>query len=263
MDRANQSIEAAIFDLDGTVYRGSESLPGAVQAIDYLRENDIEVLFLSNNPTRKRIAYVSKLSQMGIQTEEDKIITSSWVTARHLSENESGSPTFVVGESALRDELHEAGITLTDDPSEAEILLVSLDRSFDYDVLDKAAKALDSETLFVATNPDKTWPVEDGEIPDTWGMVGAIRGVTGRSVDRVIGKPSTRMVEAAIHQLGVSPESCMLIGDRIQTDIKMASRSGMIPILVLTGATAYEDVSEKKIEEMEILESLSEIPDLI
>lgn len=258
----NEQIKAAIIDLDGTVYRGATAVPGAVDAIQRLRDIGLEILFLSNNPTRRREAYVSKLGEMGISVDEEDVLTSAWVTAQHLSTEEPGKPTFVIGEEAILEELQSAGVTITDDPQKSEVLVASLDRSFDYEKLTRALQALDSQTLFIATNPDRTWPVEKGEIPDTWGMVGAIEGVTGRSVDRLMGKPSDLTIEAAMSRLDTDPEHCLMVGDRLDTDVKMGVEAGMRTVLVMSGVSDYADIATGEIKPDYVLDSLREVPEL-
>ncbi|MEF8725580.1 MAG: HAD hydrolase-like protein, partial [Candidatus Bipolaricaulota bacterium] len=104
-------------------------------------------------------------------------------------------------------------------------------------------------------------PVEDGEVPDAAGMIGAIEGVTGKEVELIAGKPSELMVKAALDRLDVQPEKCLLIGDRLETDIKMGNDHGIPTALVLTGVTSREDLAGSSIEPTCVLDNLYQLPE--
>ncbi|MFC7231027.1 HAD-IIA family hydrolase [Saliphagus sp. GCM10025308] len=255
--------DGIIFDLDGTVYRGDRLIPGATAAIERARASGSSVLFLSNNPTKRPPEYADRLTAFGIPTDDDDVLNSAAITAEWLGANHPGRPALVVGERPLVAELEDAGITVTEDPRQTEIVVASMDRSFDYETLRLALEALDDETPFVATNPDRTCPVEDGEIPDAAGMIGAIEGVTGRSLDRVLGKPSPTAVEIAMARMDCTPERCLLVGDRLETDVEMGARSGMATALVLTGASDRTDLSSARYEPNHVLDSIADLPELL
>ncbi|MFJ1245027.1 HAD hydrolase-like protein, partial [Bacillus amyloliquefaciens] len=86
-----------------------------------------------------------------------------------------------------------------------------------------------------ASNPDRTCPLEDGQIPDTGALIGALEGATGKPIDLVVGKPSPIAAQAAIEHLGLDVSQCYMVGDRLETDIKMGNDTGMNSVLVLTG----------------------------
>jgi arabinose operon protein AraL len=134
-----------------------------------------------------------------------------------------------------------------------------MDREFDYETLSKALYALDDDTTFLATNPDRTCPTADGEIPDCRAMTGAIEGATGREVDRVLGKPAETAMNAAMKRLDTRPERCLMIGDRLETDVRMGNRSGMTTVLVLSGATDRETVADSGIRPDHVIESIANI----
>lgn len=253
------TLEGAILDLDGTVYRGDALLSGADDGIAALRERSISVLFVSNKAIERREKYAEKLTRLGVPCEPTDVVTSATVTADFLARHHPERVCYVVGEEPLREQLREAGIAVTDDPDETTTVVASMDREFDYATLSDALAAMDDETLFVATNPDRTCPVADGEIPDAAGTIGAIEGVTGRELDRLMGKPSETMLETAVGKLGLDPEECLLVGDRLETDIEMGTRAGMTTALVLTGVTDRSDLGDASVRPDHVLDSLAEI----
>jgi NagD protein len=167
-----------IFDLDGTVYRSDQLIPGADGVIRLLRENKRRVVFLSNKPIQTREDYASKLTRLGIPTQPDEVINSTFVMTNYLKKFAPQARLFVVGETPFIEELKRAGFKITDEPKEIEYVVVAFDRTFDYRKLNIAYQAIKLGAHFVATNPDRTCPVEGGEIPDCAGMIAAIEAVT-------------------------------------------------------------------------------------
>jgi arabinose operon protein AraL len=256
-------MKGAIVDLDGTVYRGEELLPGADRGVELLREGDAGVLFVTNKPIERRDSYCEKLNRLDIPCGSGDVITSATVTADYLAAEYPESVSYVVGEEPLREELRDAGLAVTEDPADASVVVASMDREFDYAALSDAMAAIDEETLFIATNPDRTCPVADGEIPDAAGMIGAIEGVTGQDLDGLMGKPSETIMRTAMGRLGVDPGQCFMIGDRLETDMEMGNRAGMTTVLVLTGVTTREDVAESSVSPDYVIDSLGDIGEVM
>ena len=226
-----------IFDLDGTVYLSDRLVPGADKVIRLIRKKGRKIVFLSNKPIQTREDYAAKLTHLGIPTQPDEVINSTLVMINYLKKTASSARLFVVGEIPFVDELKRAGFMIAEEPQEIDYVVVAFDRTFDYRKLNIAYQAIKLGAHFVATNPDRTCPVEGGEIPDCAGMIAAIEAVTQKKVEVIVGKPSPLMIQAAMDVMGLRPEECILIGDRLETDIKMGKDSGIATGIVLTGVT--------------------------
>jgi HAD superfamily hydrolase (TIGR01457 family) len=255
-----------IFDLDGTVYRSDQLIPEADAVIRLLRESGRKVVFLSNKPIQTREDYANKLTRLGIPTEPDEVINSTLVMTDYLKKNAHQAKLFVVGEAPFIEELRRAGFTITDEPREIEYVVVAFDRTFNYRKLNIAYQAIKMGAHFVATNPDQTCPVEGGEVPDCAGMIAAIEAVTGKKVEVIVGKPSVIMIQKALEVMGLKPEDCILIGDRLETDIKMGRESGMATGIVLTGVTDEKTLQESKSSPIQpdfVFQSIADVVNLI
>ncbi len=170
---------------------------------------------------------------------------------------------FVVGETPFIEELKRAGFKITDEPKEIEYVVVAFDRTFDYQKLNVAFQAIKFGAHFVATNPDRTCPVEGGEIPDCAGMIAAIEAVTGKKVEIIVGKPSPLIIQTALEVMALKPEDCILIGDRLETDIKMGREFGMATGIVLTGVTDEKTLKESSIHPDFIFQSIADVENLL
>ncbi len=229
-----------LVDLDGTVYRGEALIPGADAAIAELRRAGRRVAFLSNKPLATRADYAAKLTRLGIPTSADDVVNSSLVLARHLARLDAGAPVFVIGEPPLVAELRAHHFEVRAD-HRVRWVVIAFDRTFDYAKLDTALQAVRGGARLIATNPDRTCPTEDGEIPDCAGMIAAVEAVTGQAIEVVVGKPSPIILEVALQTLGVEARDCVMVGDRIETDIVMGKRLGLATVLVLSGITRADD----------------------
>jgi arabinose operon protein AraL len=257
--RPRVAYRGFIFDLDGTVYLGERLLPGAKAAVAALRESDRRLCFLSNKPIASRADYAAKLTRLGIPADVDEVINSSYVLARWLARESPGSRVFVIGEPPLTAELEAAGLEPVEGP-QADWVVVAFDRTFDYRKLDVALQAVTRYgARLIGTNPDRTCPVEDGEIPDAAGMIGAVEGVTGRKVEPIVGKPSPITLEVTLARLGLTAAECAIVGDRLETDIAMGKAAGLGTILVLTGITREGDPGIARWQPDHVLRSLDDL----
>lgn len=226
---------AYLFDLDGTIYLGEALLPGAAETISAIRAAGGRVIFLSNNPTRTRQQYASRLSRLGIPTQVEDIVNSSYVMVQWLLHEAPDARLFVVGEQPLQDELRQAGFTLSEKAGEIDIVVASFDRTFNYRKLQVAFDAIQAGARLVATNPDRYCPVPGGGEPDCAAIIAAIEACTQVKCDPIVGKPSPIMVRTAMELLDLPPDRCIMVGDRLETDIAMGINAGMDTCLVLTG----------------------------
>ena len=230
-----------LFDLDGTVYLGEALIPGAAATLAALRADGRRVAFLSNKPLYTRRDYAEKLTRLGVPTREDEVVNSSIVLARHLQTLDPGAPVFVIGEPPLIGELRAHGFEVRND-ADVRWVVIAFDRTFDYAKLNTALQAVRRrDARLIATNPDRTCPTDEGEIPDCAGMMAAVEAVTGKQVEVVVGKPSPIILEVALRTLGVGADDCVIVGDRIETDILMGKRLGLATVLVLSGITRAND----------------------
>ena len=254
-------MKGVIFDLDGTVYLSDHLIPGARQVIEQLRGRGHRMVFVSNKPLQSRTDYAAKLTRLGVPTHPDDVINSSLVLTRYLSREMPGATVFAIGEPPLLEEL-AGGFRLSEDPDEIEVVIASFDRTFDYRKLNIGFQALRRGARFFATNADATCPVAGGEIPDAAAVIGALEGCSKRKVELVVGKPSPLIVEVALEQLGLPAGECLMVGDRVETDILMGHRAGMTTALVLTGVTRRADLAHAPAQPDYVLDSIAEVPRL-
>ncbi|RJE89977.1 HAD-IIA family hydrolase [Paenibacillus sp. 1011MAR3C5] len=257
--RSLHQYSAYIFDLDGTIYLGSDPIEGAVETIKRLQSLGKKLLFLTNKTIDSREAYLRKLNGFGLSITLDEILNPALVTIHYLKRHHPGDKAYVIGEDILKDELKDNGIAFADSPDETGVVVISWDRNFHYDHLDFAYQAIKRGASVIATHPDRTCPMPGGEIPDCGAMIGAIEGASGIKVEVVMGKPSSLTTETALDLLKVDAKDCLMTGDRLETDIRMGQQAGMGTALVLTGVTGADDWLGSDVRPTYVLQSVWEI----
>jgi HAD superfamily hydrolase (TIGR01450 family) len=233
-------FDGYVFDLDGTVYLGDHALPGAARLIAALRDLGRRIVFVSNNPTRDAAEYAAKLSGLGIPTQPAAVITTVQTMTDWLVLYHPRATVFPIAEEPLWRALTEAGIRTSQDPAEIDFVIASYDRGFDYRKLQIAFDAIwfHKRARLIATNPDRYCPFPGGRgEPDAAAVIAAIEACTGATLELHTGKPSRLMAETAVRAMGLPAERCLMTGDRLATDIRMANDAGMPSAVVLTGET--------------------------
>ncbi len=239
--KGERQMKGFIFDLDGTVYLGDKLIEGAAETIQALRDRGDKVLFLTNKPIASRQSYVEKLNALGIAAQLDEVLNSSQLTALYLQKNlKEHENVLVIGEQPIKDELKTHGISFVEDSFNVNYIVLSWDRQFHYNDLNLMHQAVVRGAKVLASNPDLTCPIEGGELPDTGALIAALEASTGKKIDLVLGKPSIMAAQIASEYLQLEPSECFMIGDRLETDIKMGNDAGMQSVLVLTGVATRE-----------------------
>jgi arabinose operon protein AraL len=137
--------------------------------------------------------------------------------------------------------------------------VAAFDRTFDYRKYNIAFQAIKKGAHFIATNPDRTCPVEGGELPDCAGVIAALEAVTLKKVEVIVGKPSPITVHVALEVMGLEAADCLLIGDRLETDIRMGRESGMKTALVLTGVTDAKTLEASPLRSDYVFDSIADL----
>ncbi|WP_418281870.1 HAD-IIA family hydrolase [Halorubrum sp. DTA98] len=252
-------FNGAVLDVDGTVARGNEPIPGAPVGYRRLREAGIDTLFVSNNPTKPPAAYVDRLGSAGYDVDVDQVFTAGTVTTEYLRETHADDDVLCLGAPGLIDQFADAGLSTTEDVDAADALVASIDRSFDYDDLCTALWALDRDIPFIGTDPDVVIPGPDRDEPGSGAVIGAVAAVAGREPDVVLGKPSDPAIELVRERLPYPPEECLVVGDRLNTDIELGVRAGMTTVLVRSGITDEATLAASDVEPDHVIDHLGQI----
>jgi NagD protein len=249
-------VQAYLMDMDGVLVRGTELIPGADEFIARLRERGLPFLILTNNSLYTPRDLHVRLQRLGLHVQPEELFTSALATAQFLHSQSPGGSAFVIGESGLTTALHDIGYVLTD--LQPEYVVLGETMAYSYQRLAQAVRLVAGGVRFIATNPDPVGPSEGGLTPATGAVAALIAEATGVR-PYFIGKPNPLMMRAALRRLGAHSETSIMIGDRMETDIRAGTEAGMQTILVLTGVTRREQVDNYPYRPSKIVESVAHI----
>lgn len=234
-------IRLFLLDMDGTFYLGDELLPGAAGFLAQCRGRGVPYLFLTNNSSKSRGAYVEKLRGLGVAVGEDAVFTSGDATLLYLAEQGLGSEILLVGTPSLEAQFTAAGYTVHAETPTAVVL--GFDTTLTYQKLTELCDAVRAGLPYIATHPDYNCPVPGGYIPDIGAVIAFVQAATGRLPDEIIGKPNAGIAKAAVAKFGLPLEALCMVGDRLYTDIALG-QSGVATALVLSGESREEDIAQ-------------------
>ena len=240
MDAQLNEIDAVFLDLDVTIYLGGELIEGALDFLKRCDEKGVKRYFLSNNSSRSVKQYVKKLQAFGIPAEEDEVLLSthdllSWLGVNNITK------TWLIGTEGMREMLEEKGIeTKSKDP---QYVVLGYDTEISYDKISQASVFMHAGVPLVASHPDMVCPSPDGGLPDVGAYLAMLKVTTGVDPEHISGKPNAGMILHKIEALGLDPARCAMVGDRLYTDLAMATRAGCVGVLVLSGEATMDDVN--------------------
>ncbi len=230
-------FDGLLVDLDGVVWVGREMVPGSADALTELLTGGVEIVFVTNNPGKPASEYARRLGEAGLVIGVERIVTAGEATADLAAEGAgAGATAFVIGAPAFHETVAAAGLELCEGEAgrEADVVLVSGHRGFDYEELLTATLALQGGAKLFATSRDPTLPMPGGAWPGTGAVLAAIETASGKQAETG-GKPEPHLFEQA-RKLIPNAKRVAMVGDRIASDIEGGRRAGLTTILVLTGA---------------------------
>jgi len=249
-------IQGVLLDLDGTVYYGTQEIPGASDFVRAAHDRGVRTMFVTNRSNRTPAEVVRHLEDYGIPCTEDEVLTSSQATAQYLK---SGS-FYHIGEYGLELALTEQGLIY--DEEAPDYVIVSYDREFNYNKLQTACRLIGNGSRFIATNPDSALKLKHGLAPGTGAIVAAVQAGTNTQ-PLIVGKPERLIFDLAVERIGVERGRVVAVGDSLHTDIPAGQAAGIRSALILTGVSSREDIAAAPVEPTWVVENYAELTALV
>ncbi|ABN64525.1 p-nitrophenyl phosphatase [Scheffersomyces stipitis CBS 6054] len=263
-----------LFDCDGVLWLGDHLLPHVPETLNLLKEHRKTVIFVTNNSTKSRDDYLKKFQKLGISgITKDEVFGSSYASAVYIDKIlklPKEKKVWVLGEEGIEKELKELGYTTVGgsdpvlvqdgvafDPEHPHLVeldedvgavLAGLTLNLNYLKLSITMQYLlkDNKSLpFIATNIDSTFPSKGKLLIGAGSIIETVAFASGRQPDAVCGKPNQSMmnsIKADNPGLRETPKRGLMIGDRLNTDMKFGRDGGLDTLLVLTGIETEENV---------------------
>lgn len=261
----NKLLDKKLFllDMDGTIYLDNDLFDGTLDFLAKVKDKKGKYLFLTNNSSKSSDAYVKKLSKLGIDAVEDDFLTSTDATILYLNNKFPGRKFYVMGTQSFIKQLADSGVSVTTEVEDDVFgIVISNDTELTFKKLDDVCILLGRNVEYIATNPDWVCPTSYGYVPDCGSFADIIRRATGK-MPIFIGKPKPEMILLAMEKFGYSKEDCVMVGDRLYTDIASGYNAGIDTVFVLSGEGTMKDVEESEIKPTYILKNIRELYNLI
>ena len=250
-------IETYLLDMDGTIYLSDYVYPCTLPFLSLLKEQGKRYIFLTNNSSTNKSAYLERLARLGIPVDGDSVFTSGEATTIYLSSEKPGARIYLCGTPDLEEEFRQAGFVLTDESPDYAVL--GFDKTLTYEKLVRLCDFVRAGVPFIATHPDFNCPVTGGFIPDVGSMLALVKASTGREPDYIVGKPNRGIVDALARKYALPLDTMAMVGDRLYTDIAVGVNAGITSILVLSGESTLSDLAASDIKPDYVFDDLSGI----
>jgi NagD protein len=228
-----------IIDMDGVIYHGNKLLPGVTDFLKWLEESGKKYLFLTNSSERTPKELHEKLKRLGINVGEEHFYTSGLATASFLSNQKPNGSAYIIGDAGLIHALYSVGYTVNN--VNPDYVVVGETHSYNFEKIEIALNLVMKGAKLIGTNSDVSGPIEVGITPSTKALIAPIEIASGKKA-YYVGKPNPLMMRIALKRLGVKREDAIVIGDRMDTDIRCGLESEIDTLLVLSGITGKDEI---------------------
>lgn len=229
-----------IIDMDGVIYHGNRLLPGVNEFVAWLEKSGKKYLFLTNSSERTPKELHEKLERLGINVTEDHFYTSALATASFLSSQKPSGSAFIIGDAGLIHALYSVGYTINN--INPDYVVVGETHGYNFEQIERAVNLVLKGARLIGTNSDISGPIEDGITPSTRALIAPVELASGKKA-YFVGKPNPLMMRIALRKLGVKTEDAIVIGDRMDTDIRSGLESEIDTLLVLSGITDLKTIN--------------------
>jgi len=234
-----KSKEGFIIDMDGVIYHGNKILPGVNDFLNWMENNGKKYLFLTNASQKTPKELHEKLNRLGINVTEEHFYTSALATASFLASQKPNGSAFIIGDAGLIHAMYSAGYTTNN--VNPDYVVVGDTSGYNFEKIEQAVNLVLKGARLIGTNPDISGPVENGITPSVKALIAPIEIAAGKKA-YFVGKPNPLMMRIALKRLGVKREDAVVIGDRMDTDIRCGLESEIDTLLVLSGITTREEI---------------------
>jgi NagD protein len=248
--------EGFIIDMDGVIYHGNRLLPGVIEFLNWLEESGKKYLFLTNASQRTPKELHEKLERLGINVVEEHFYTSALATAGFLASQKPNGSAYIIGDAGLINALYSMGYTMNN--VNPDYVVVGDTNSYNFEKIELAVNLVIRGARLVGTNPDISGPVENGITPSVKALIAPIEIASGKKA-YFVGKPNPLMMRIALKKLGVKREEAIVIGDRMDTDIRCGLESEIDTLLVLSGITNHDEIDNFPYRPKYVLKGIADL----
>ena len=254
-----EGIDGLLLDIDGVLAVSWEAIPGSVEAMRWIRAQELPFRLITNTTTHPRRELANTLGSAGFDVRPDEIVTAVVATAAYLGTSHPGAPTFVLTDGDPSADLDE--VVIVDRPEDAEVVVIGgACEDFSYDAVNRVFRRLMGGAALVGMHRNRYWRTAAGLQLDAGAFIAGLEYASGISAT-ICGKPAAAYFHAALELLGVPASRALMVGDDIENDVMGAQAAGLTGVLVRTGKFRPEDLERGSPDH--VLDSLGDLPGLL
>jgi 4-nitrophenyl phosphatase len=253
------NINGIVCDMDGVLWRGQESLAGFHDFFDFIHSHEFRYVLVTNNSSRTPEQYAHKLARLGVEVGAESILNSAVSAAHYVASVSPGATVFPIGGPGVMAALQQYGLRIcNEDANEVDFVVVGWDQKLTWLKLAVATRLILNGAQFIGTNPDLTFPMEASLAPGNGAQLAALHAATGVQ-PLVTGKPEALLYQQAMDRMKTVPETTLVIGDRLDTDILGGVRLGMPTAMILTGVSGQDILQDSPIRPSTVFDNLPQL----
>jgi len=250
-----RAIDGLLLDIDGVLATSWEPIPGAVDAMAWVRAR-VPFRLITNTTTHTRRDLAETLRGAGFDVQPDEIVTAVTATATYLLEQHAGGRAFVLTDGDPGEDL--TGVRLADTPEDADVIVIGgASEAFGYDVVNRIFRRLMDGAALVGMHRNLFWKTAQGWELDGGAYIAGLEEAATTTAT-ICGKPARAYFDAALTLLGVPAARAAMVGDDITNDVEGARAAGLVGVLVRTGKFREEDLGKGAPDA--VLGSIADLP---
>jgi len=253
-----RTIKGILFDLDGVLYVGDQAIEGAIETLNWVKDQGLECRFITNTTTKSVDEVAEKLQRLGFEIPEDSIFSAITATRDYL--RQQGKPCV---DLLVRNRVMDDFAEFPQDWEVPDYVVVgAIGAAWDYSLMNRVFNELMNGATLLAMHKTKYWQTDQGLCMDIGGFVAGFEYVSGQTAV-ITGKPSQPFFEMALKSMGLESEEVVMIGDDIENDVGGAQQSGIGGILVRTGKFRESVLEQSGVKPDHVMDSIAALPDWI
>lgn len=261
LKRVLRKIKYVVCDISGTVCIGGEPIGRMAETLNALRNSGKQLIFITNNSSCGSAYLKESFSEMGLYDERDFFYSSGTAAMDYVKEYYAGKRVYLIGTPALEAAFKSEGVLVVDD--DPEVAVLGLDTTMTYEKLAKLITAVRGGAVYVETHPDVCNYYSGNALPDCGSFARIVETCTGCKPSVTVGMPSGYMGEKITSVFNCNADEILMVGDKLDTDIRFGIECGFYTLAVLTGQTTEKVLRNSDIDPDYVLHSLNDIVDYL
>lgn len=257
----HSSPKLILLDLDGTLYIGNQAIPGAVDALEQLRERGYQLRFLTNTTTKPQRQLIDQLRVLNFVVYESELISAPVAAILELRslQHTLNRPMRIwpLVADAIKSDFSEF---IWDEANPDFVVLGDIGERWDLTLINRLFNAVHSGAELIALHKNRFWQTHEGLKADIGFFVAGIEYVCSKNA-RVMGKPNADFFQRVLSSADVIAAQAIMVGDDIDSDVGGAQAVGITGCLVKTGKFRQSYFEQSSVKPNVVIDSIVDLAD--